>query len=183
MLIGTQQAASQRFVCPVTRTSVARMHLRHQFLLCSFCGIQRVRADCLPEVSFSEDTTAPTAHTYGTAQACLCFRVSLVGHCALCLSIWHCTFPLELHFPPGKDSLEAPDEVWRSFPCSVVQIPPLLSAIICTCKHQALLADLLLGMLCLYRWSRFKNSIYKFFFYIWAIEDNMLGLGRMGLFQ
>lgn len=50
--MGTQQAASQRFVYPVIRSSVSHWHLRHQFLLCpAFSGIQRVGADCLPEVS------------------------------------------------------------------------------------------------------------------------------------
>lgn len=101
MLLGTQQAASQRSVCPVIRTPVARWQLRHQFILCSsFSGIQRVGANCIPEVSSLKMLQPPLpipmaqlkhVPAPGSAQ---CATASPTWASNTALFHWNCTFPL-----------------------------------------------------------------------------------------
>lgn len=88
-------------MCPVIRTSVSHWHLGHQFLLCSALGcIQRVGADCLPEVPslkmLQPPVPVPKAHlkhvpASGSAQQA---TASSAGVSNAALFHWNCTFPL-----------------------------------------------------------------------------------------
>lgn len=131
-------------MCPVIRTSVSHCHLRHQFLLRSaFSGIQRVGADCLPEASSLKVLSHHCPHLLHSSSMSL-LQGQLNGPLPPLLHFSIATAPS----PWERHRLEAgvPDEeVLRSFPCSVVQSPPLHFAIIFACKPQALHGDFTSG--------------------------------------